>query len=271
MKDADDDVRTVAASTLLAIAGQLAESLPEEKLRSIFDTVWHCLANDQDELGSSIGAIMDLLGELCDTLHPHYQADIFTGAMLAYPRFITLFATSDAQTLIPSIYPFRRHPIVSVRLAVVSALHRLATADHFDKSWMQPNFSSYLFENLILEQNPEIRYVSMQAWKAGVQEMIRSKGTISGIEEYYGLVMTPTGQPLDPENFEVDGKERTGGHNVDKAMMGGDLGLVDSEIMWETRIDGAKALGFLRGLGSLDVSLLSLLKGRKLICRIRIS
>lgn len=71
MKDADDDVRTVAASTLLAVAGQLAESLPEERLRSTFDTVWHCLANDQDELGSSIGAIMDLLGELAFSCRCH--------------------------------------------------------------------------------------------------------------------------------------------------------------------------------------------------------
>lgn len=94
----------------------------------------------------------------------------------------------------------------------------------------------------------------MQAWKAGAQEIIRSRGTISGIEEYYGSVMIPLGQPLDAENFEVDGKKRSGGHNVDKAMMGGDLGLVDSEIMWETRIDGARALGFLRGLGSVEVS-----------------
>lgn len=62
LRDADDDVRTVAASTLLPITDVLASNLPVEELENLFDTLWDCLSGDTDELGSSTGAVMDLLG-----------------------------------------------------------------------------------------------------------------------------------------------------------------------------------------------------------------
>jgi TATA-binding protein-associated factor len=37
--------------------------LPRDALTSLLDTLWDCLAEGGDELGSSTGAIMDLLGE----------------------------------------------------------------------------------------------------------------------------------------------------------------------------------------------------------------
>ena len=62
MGDVDDDVRTVAASTLVPIIDKLAETLPEEELEQLYDTLWDCLTEDGDELGSSTGMVMDLLG-----------------------------------------------------------------------------------------------------------------------------------------------------------------------------------------------------------------
>lgn len=63
LRDSDDDVRTVAASALLPITSTLASELPYDALASLLDTLWDCLAEGGDELGSSTGAIMDLLGE----------------------------------------------------------------------------------------------------------------------------------------------------------------------------------------------------------------
>lgn len=63
LRDADDDVRSVAASTLVPITDTLATKLSESELSTLFDTLWDCLVADTDELGSSTGAVMDLLGE----------------------------------------------------------------------------------------------------------------------------------------------------------------------------------------------------------------
>lgn len=59
--DDDDDVRSVAASCLLPVAGHLVEQLPES-LGQVLLVLWRCLSNMKDDLSSSVGAVMDLLG-----------------------------------------------------------------------------------------------------------------------------------------------------------------------------------------------------------------
>ena len=59
--DRDDDVRSVAASCLLPVAAYLVERLPEE-LSRVLAVLWSCLSDMKDDLSSSVGAVMDLLG-----------------------------------------------------------------------------------------------------------------------------------------------------------------------------------------------------------------
>ena len=59
--DRDDDVRSVAASCLLPRAGHLVTQLPEE-LSRVLGVLWNCLSDMKDDLSSSVGAVMDLLG-----------------------------------------------------------------------------------------------------------------------------------------------------------------------------------------------------------------
>lgn len=61
--DSDDDVRAVAASCLLPITAQLVEHLSEE-LPRVLAVLWACLGDMKDDLNSSVGAVMDLLGQL---------------------------------------------------------------------------------------------------------------------------------------------------------------------------------------------------------------
>lgn len=60
--DKDDDVRAVAASCLLPVAGHLVEQLPES-LDRVLLVLWSCLSDMKDDLSSSVGAVMELLGE----------------------------------------------------------------------------------------------------------------------------------------------------------------------------------------------------------------
>lgn len=52
----------MAASCLLPVAGHLVEQLPES-LDSVLLVLWNCLRGMKDDLSSSVGAVMDLLGK----------------------------------------------------------------------------------------------------------------------------------------------------------------------------------------------------------------
>ena len=61
--DRDDDVRAVAASCLLPVASHLVEQIPDS-LHRVLRVLWNCLSDMKDDLSSSVGAVMDLLGKL---------------------------------------------------------------------------------------------------------------------------------------------------------------------------------------------------------------
>jgi TATA-binding protein-associated factor len=62
LSDRDDDVRAVAASCLLPVAAHLVEQIPES-LDRVLVVLWSCLSDMKDDLSSSVGAVMALLGE----------------------------------------------------------------------------------------------------------------------------------------------------------------------------------------------------------------
>lgn len=160
------------------------------------------------------------------------------------------------------MYPYLRHVIPSVRLAVVKALHTFVTVPNLPRDdWMFSQFFAFLFQNLVLEQRAEVRAITAAAFAKGVQEVESVSGelgTVVGgaLEEWYEIIMTPIGTKLDENLFVKGGKARSG-YNVDKPMMAGDLSLISSENMMETRIAGAKALAILRKYEIEEVSHLS--------------
>ena len=75
--DRDDDVRAVAASCLLPVASHLVEQIPDS-LDRVLTVLWNCLSDMKDDLSSSVGAVMDLLGKL-----------------VAYDKVISILATES--------------------------------------------------------------------------------------------------------------------------------------------------------------------------------
>lgn len=63
LSDADDDVRSVSAACLLPIANRLVTKLSTPEVQVLLHVLWDCLSEGGDELGSSTGVVMDLLGE----------------------------------------------------------------------------------------------------------------------------------------------------------------------------------------------------------------
>ncbi|TKA46339.1 hypothetical protein B0A49_13996, partial [Cryomyces minteri] len=62
--DWDDDVRAVSAATLIPVAKEMVGLRPAA-LRSLITIVWDCLSNLSDDLSASTGSVMDLLAKLC--------------------------------------------------------------------------------------------------------------------------------------------------------------------------------------------------------------
>jgi TATA-binding protein-associated factor len=54
-------VRSVAATCLIPITKHLVERLPDEVGR-VLEVLWDCLKDIKDDLSSSVGFVMDLLG-----------------------------------------------------------------------------------------------------------------------------------------------------------------------------------------------------------------
>lgn len=240
--DADDDVRTVAASALIPIAETLASQLPTEELARLLQSLWDCLAEGGDELGSSTGAVMDLLG-----------------ALISYSQVVALLS-ADNKNLVSRVYTFLRHPIASVRLSVANILLAFSRLSSIPRQWSSDGYFSFMFQNLVLEERQDVRDVSFRAFETSLVEAAGMPEGIDGVvgsdvEDWYSIVMTPVGVALDTSLFRRPTKATGQTHNVDKAMMAGDMSLISMDTALQTRIAGAKALALLRRHKLTEVSL----------------
>ncbi|KAF8628445.1 hypothetical protein AX15_003960 [Amanita polypyramis BW_CC] len=240
--DRDDDVRAVAASCLIPVAGHLIDQLPDT-LERVLNVLWTCLSDMKDDLSSSVGAVMDLLGKL-----------------VTYDRVINLLASTSfslpLSTLAQTLFPFFRHTIANVRLAVVNALDSFMAVPSLPRDWIQSPFLRLLFQNMIAEERSDIRNASLSAWQTALSIVSSTQGWLENIVtqqlilDWYAMVMTPIGVPLDSANFyhpsiAADNNATFERHNVDKNMLSQDLSLVSVEVTLKARIAAATALAHL--------------------------
>ncbi|KAI0373278.1 SNF2 chromatin remodeling protein [Pilatotrama ljubarskyi] len=240
--DRDDDVRSVAASCLLPVAAYLVERLPEE-LPRVLAVLWSCLRDMKDDLSSSVGAVMDLLGQL-----------------VAYDRVIQIIADESQShpiaVLAPTLFPFFRHTIANVRLAVVKTLHTFMTVESLPRAWITVPFLRLLFQNLIVEERSDIRQATLSTWRETLSILSATSGWMEScitqqlLLEWYVVLMTPLGLPLDASSFYdptvgSDGGVPSERHNVDKNMLAQDLSLVPIEVVIQARLAASSALAYI--------------------------
>lgn len=94
LSDRDDDVRAVAATCLLPVASHLVERIPDS-LDRVLAVLWTCLRDMKDDLSSSVGAVMDLLGT-CHSF-PDFPQPIqpSTGKLVTYSKVIDILGDSN--------------------------------------------------------------------------------------------------------------------------------------------------------------------------------
>ncbi|GAO13149.1 uncharacterized protein UV8b_03548 [Ustilaginoidea virens] len=191
--DLDDDVRSVSAATLIPMAKEFVTMRPDQ-LDSLTSIVWESLSNLGDDLSASTGRIMDLLATLC-----------------AFPEVLDAMRASAAQDdersftlLVPRLYPFLRHTITSVRLAVLKALLTFATlGGETPRGWLNGRILRLIFQNILVERDQETLNMSLKLWDALITSLAKDPAVLSDefaphIDPLMQLTLHPIGISRNP-------------------------------------------------------------------------
>lgn len=202
-----------------------------------------------------------------------------TAKLLAYPTVLNLLQSPSLESvlsvphqvikltwisyrtplpqLIPRLFPFFRHTITSVRLAVLNTLLVFVQLPSVESSWIDIGLFRLVFQNLIFEERPDIRRASGDLWLACLRRFTTSSDTLQKLVAYsaptlsawFALLNTPIGTPINATLLWSATASLSGHggmvHNVDKPMLNQDLALVSVEAVTRGRVAGAAALGAL--------------------------
>jgi TATA-binding protein-associated factor len=282
----DDDVRAVAAATLVPVAQQFTTLRPAA-VQNLIDTLWASLEDLSDDLSASTGSVMDLLSKL-----------------FSIPTVLDMITENAAHVeeksfaiLIPRLFPFLRHTIRGVRLAVLRALRTfLSIKQQKGTTWISARAMQLIFQNILFEQVDEIRELSLSVWTDLIASIpaseLRSmyRGNL-GLDSSASLLFSPIGTsrnniPLDssliirpsgstmapyvmPEKLSAKKSKKlekrnppdwaasqNKPHNLDGPIIRGDVDLLGEDVLIRTRVTSAKALGRLMAAWPQEVSCL---------------
>ncbi|CAM1505486.1 Fc.00g111230.m01.CDS01 [Cosmosporella sp. VM-42] len=191
--DMDDDVRSVSAATLIPMAKEFVTLRPAQ-LDGLINIIWESLSNLGDDLSASTGRIMDLLATLCS--FPEVLEAMKTSAAQDEERSFTL--------LVPRLYPFLRHTITSVRLAVLKALSTFANlgADT-SQGWLNGRILRLIFQNILVERDKEALNMTLELWTALVASLAKTPAVLADefaphIDPMMQLTLHPIGVSRNP-------------------------------------------------------------------------
>ncbi|OBA24561.1 hypothetical protein METBIDRAFT_135132 [Metschnikowia bicuspidata var. bicuspidata NRRL YB-4993] len=219
LKESEDDVQSVAALTLAPIANEFVKTRTEV-VKSLLEVVWDCLSSFEDDLSASIGSVMDLLSKLCT------HGEVIQ--IMQSPDFQN--SRNSFETLVPKLFPFLRHPITNVRRATLKTiLEFLDINDSTTKQWISSKAVRLLFQNLLVEQNPEILNLSKVVFDKLLVEIERND-SLRSLESYFvphlqplmTLIMTPIG--IARHNYQM---------NASLLMKPSGFNFANNEVSWE--------------------------------------
>ncbi|KAI9355406.1 SNF2 family N-terminal domain-containing protein [Zopfochytrium polystomum] len=256
LRDRDDDVRSVASSTLLPISDILVDLLGAPKVFNlIVKTLWESLL-ELDDLTAATASVMDLLSQL-----------------LTNTKIETIMLSEPSESLvlqIPRLFPFFRHALTSVRTSVLRTVRTLAhlcgSGSLLSINWVTDDLLRLIFQNFVLEEKEALTKLTLEVWEVIVPIWARIKAStpmddiVSVVQILFKLIMTPVGTPLESNllrSFTADSANPSGGElrNVsvhDRAIAQQDLTVVAETDVVRGRVAGATALGEL--LNSLHFS-----------------
>lgn len=190
--DLDDDVRSVSAATLIPMAQEFVTMRPNA-LDELINIVWESLSSLGDDLSASTGKIMDLLATLCS----------FPQVLDAMKKSAEHDEERSFKLLVPRLYPFLRHTITSVRLAVLKALITFVNLGEESLGWLDGKTLRLIFQNLIVERDATTLNTSMELWMALVNCLARNPEHLAQeflphIDALMQLTLHPVGVARNP-------------------------------------------------------------------------
>ncbi|ROT38337.1 putative TBP associated factor [Sodiomyces alkalinus F11] len=196
LRDQDDDVRSVSAATLLPMAREFVTMRPAA-IDSLIDIVWSSLQDLGDDLSASTGRIMDLLATLCG----------FPEVLQAMQVSADADEERTFDVLVPRLYPFLRHTITSVRLAVLKALSTFIGLEKQRSSgWMGEKLPRLMFQNILVERDQETLAMSLDVWSSLVTSLARDASQLAdaaSVEPMMQLALHPIGVSRNPIPMNV--------------------------------------------------------------------
>ncbi|XP_032626165.1 TATA-binding protein-associated factor 172 isoform X1 [Chelonoidis abingdonii] len=202
LQDLDDDVRAVAAASLVPVVESLVH-LQSQKVPFILNILWDALL-ELDDLTASTNSIMILLSSL-----------------LTYPQVQKCSIQQSLTILVPRVWPFLHHTISSVRKAALETLFTLlSTQDQSSSAWLTPilqDMLRHIFQFCILESSQDILDLIHKVWlellnKAAVQYVVAAACPWMGA--WLCLMMQPSHLPIDLNmllEVKARSKEKAGG------------------------------------------------------------
>lgn len=191
LQDQDDDVRSVSAATLLPMAKEFVDMRPDA-IDGLIDIVWGSLQDLGDDLSASTGKIMDLLATLCG--FPEVLKTMQTSADADEERSFNV--------LVPRLYPFLRHTITSVRLAVLKALRTfIGLENQHSSGWLGERLLRLIFQNILVERDRETLAMSMDVWSSLVDHLAKTPvelANAAAVEPMMQLSLHPIGVSRNP-------------------------------------------------------------------------
>lgn len=184
----DDDVKSVSAATLVPIAEELTTIRPQS-LGQLIRVVWDCLLDMQDDLSASTGAVMDLLATLCS----------YDQILEAMRENAAEDSDQSFEMLVPRLYPFLRHTITSVRMAVLKAMATFLDISNVTSvEWVGGRVARLIFQNMLLERNEGVLAMSLEVWQALIAFMDRRgiANFASSLEPHIMPMLMATTQPI---------------------------------------------------------------------------
>lgn len=150
--------------------------------------------------------------------------------------------------LAPILFPFFRHVISSVRLAVVDTFANFLAVPALIGDWISQPFLRLLYQNLIVEERSDVRDTTFSVWKRAIdclKQMSQLENTVRDVVlPWFTVLMNPIGSALDVTLFYQPPGSANQLHNVDKPMLIQDLSLVSEEAVIRGRVMGCKAIGY---------------------------
>ncbi|KAG7916333.1 hypothetical protein KL905_004736 [Ogataea polymorpha] len=175
----DDDVQSVAASTLIPIASDFVK-LKLDMVFKIVNVIWQGLTDLKDDLSASIGSVMDLLAKLCS----HKEV------LDKMKEYATENDELSFKHLIPRLFPFLRHSITNVRKSVLKTLLAfLEIEDVTVKNWIDGKACRLIFQNLLVEQNADVLQLSEKVYYTMIDQI--SQGALGSIDDIFAEHITP--------------------------------------------------------------------------------